>query len=227
MTMIDDFISLFFPRYCLGCSGSLARDEQQVCIHCLTSVPKTKSHEEETNFVAQKFYGKVDFQHALAYYTFQQDGIVQKLLHQIKYSNQPQLAFELGERYAIELSKKFDAIPFDLIIPVPLHFKKRKIRGYNQSEMFADGLASRWNIPVKGKALERKIFTTTQTSKTRIERWKNVESIFTIKDDSVLDQHILLVDDVITTGATIEACANSLIEKGAKTLSVAAIAAAK
>lgn len=227
MTMIDDFVSLFFPRYCLGCSGSLTKDEQQVCIHCLTDIPKTKSHENETNFVAQKFYGKVNFSHALAYFTFQQEGTVQKLLHQIKYNNQPQLAVELGERYAIELERKLVKIPFDVIIPVPLHFKKLKIRGYNQSEMFANGLDSRWQIPVNAQALKRDVFTTTQTSKTRLERWKNVESIFTVNDLSILDKHILIVDDVITTGATIEACANALIENGAKTISVAAIAAAK
>lgn len=227
MTMIDDFVSLFFPRYCLGCSGSLTRNEQQVCIHCLTNIPKTRSHEADDNFVAQKFYGKIKFHSALAFYTFQQDGIVQKLLHQIKYNNQPQLAVELGERYAVELAAKFEVMPFELIIPVPLHFKKRKIRGYNQSEMFANGLAAKWNIPVNTKALTREVFTTTQTSKTRIERWKNVESIFTINDKSILDKHILLVDDVITTGATIEACANALIDQGADALSVAAIAAAK
>ena len=225
--MIDDFVSLFFPRYCLGCSGSLTRDEQQVCIHCLTNIPKTKSHEEDANFVAQKFYGKINFHHVWAFCTFQQESTVQKLLHQIKYNNQPQLAVELGERYAIELEATFGTVPFDLIIPVPLHFKKRKIRGYNQSEMFANGLASKWNIPVNTKALTREVFTTTQTSKTRIERWKNVESIFTIDDKSILDKHILIVDDVITTGATIEACANALIDQGANALSVAAIAAAK
>ena len=166
MTMIDDFVSLFFPRYCLGCSGSLTRDEQQVCIHCLTNIPKTKSHESETNFVAQKFFGKVNFEHALAYYTFQQEGIVQKLLHQIKYNNQPQLAFELGERYAVELEREIKEIPFEVIIPVPLHFKKMKIRGYNQSEMFANGLGARWQLAVNGKALKREVFTSTQQLKT-------------------------------------------------------------
>jgi ComF family protein len=225
--MINDFVSLFFPRFCLGCNGSLLKGESHVCIHCYSKITKTNSHHENDNFIMKKFYGKVKISSALAYYVFFKKGIVQHLLHSLKYDNQPTLAIELGARYAVELLKNNESLSFEVLVPVPLHQSKLKIRGYNQSEQFALGLSQILDIPVKANALKRIKATTTQTSKTRLERWKNVDQIFEITDDGIVGKHVLIVDDVITTGATLESCALCLLEHGAKDVSVIAIAAAK
>jgi ComF family protein len=227
MTMIDDFISLFFPRYCLGCKGPLLKGEQNVCLHCFVAIPKTNSHLDENNFIAVKFYGKIQLTSVWAYYTFQKSGIVQELLHNLKYNNRPTLAVELGNKYANELLLKVENIPFDIIVPVPLHFKKQKLRGYNQSEQFALGLEQVFRIPVFANALKRTKYTSTQTSKSRMERWKNVDQIFETNDVIISGKHVLLVDDVITTGSTIESCAYVLLQGGAKEVSIIALAAAK
>ncbi len=224
--MIDDFISLFFPRFCLGCNGTLLKGEKHVCIYCYTNVESTNSHLEKDNFIKQKFYGKVNVSKALAYFVFLKGGIVQHLLHNLKYENQPDLGVELGIRYAAELLNYSEVWPFELIVPVPLHRSKLKLRGYNQSEEFAKGLASTLNTPINS-ALRRIKATTTQTSKSRLERWKNVHQIFEVIDKEVVGKHILLVDDVITTGSTLESCVQVLIEAGASEVSVMAIAAAR
>lgn len=224
--MIDDFISLFFPRFCLGCNGTLLKGEKQVCIHCYTNAENTDSHLDKENFIKQKFYGKVDVSLALAYFVFLKGGIVQHLLHNLKYENQPELGLELGMRYASELLNYSEEWPFELIVPVPLHRSKLKLRGYNQSEEFANGLACTLNIPVNN-ALKRIKATTTQTSKSKLERWKNVDQIFEVIDKEVVGKHILLVDDVITTGSTLESCIQTLNAAGASEVSVMAIAAAK
>lgn len=226
--MLADFISLFFPQYCVACNSSLVKGERLVCITCQHKLPKTNSHLDNTNFVAQKFYGKVRIIHAFAFYRFERRGRVQKILHELKYKNQPELGVLLGQLYGQELKEAGLANKFDIIIPVPLHKSKLRRRGYNQSQKFAEGLASSMEIDVIPNCLKRSRRTETQTRKSRLERWNNVAEIFELNNqDKIRDKKILLVDDVITTGATLEACALELLNGGAKEISVCAIAAAK
>ncbi|UII22347.1 ComF family protein [Fulvivirga ligni] len=226
--MLNDFLSLIFPNYCLACNRGLAKGEELLCLKCEYSLPQTKSHLEPDNFIAHKFYGRVPLAHVFANYKFNKSGKVQRLLHRLKYDNKPELGVLLGKKYGVELAKDGFQDKFDIIVPVPLHAKRLRRRGYNQSEMFADGLSEALGVPREADALIRRRNTFTQTKKSRLSRWKNVSEIFQLNDSiSIEDKHILLVDDVITTGATIEACVHPLIDGGSKSVSVAAIAAAK
>ncbi|MEQ8925135.1 MAG: ComF family protein [Fulvivirga sp.] len=214
MRILEDFISLFFPNFCLSCNRALYKQERLVCTHCISEAAKTNSHLERENFIKRKFNGKIQIENAWSYLYFQQGGIAQKLIHHLKYENRPELGVELGKRYAIAIKQIIYQDKPDYIVPVPLHYKKLKKRGYNQSEEFAKGLSEVLGVPFTN-ALERKVATETQTAKTRMARWENVNTIFTLKENLV-NKHILLVDDVITTGATIEACAQTLINNGCR-----------
>lgn len=226
--MLSDFVSLFFPNYCMACNNGLVKGEELLCLACDHEIPRTQSHHHKDNFVANKFYGKILLFDAVAYFRFSKSGKVQQLLHCLKYKNMPELGEYLGRRYGSELKTKGFEVAYDLIVPVPLHQRKLKRRGYNQSAMIARGLADALNLPVKQDLIIRNISTSTQTRKSRIERWRNVDAIFSIKAKvTINDKTILLVDDVITTGATLESCAQVLLDAGCKAVGVAAIAAAK
>ncbi len=186
---------------------------------------KTNSHKEKVNVIDSKFYGKLPVENVWSYFYLQKNGIAEKLIYHLKYANMPQLGIELGLKYGKELLISGKIMNYDFIVPVPLHYKKLKIRGYNQSTKFSEGLSESLNIPVV-EALNRKVATETQTSKSRLARWKNVNSIFEISNDSINGKSILLVDDVVTTGATLEACGNVLIDKGCR-LSIITLASAK
>lgn len=194
-------------------------------MNCITNVAKTNSHQISNNFIEQKFYGRVQIESAWSYYYFQPQGIAQRIIHHLKYENCPELGVELGKRYGQELREIVKKSEIDVILPVPLHFKKYKIRGYNQSECIAQGMSIALEIPVKN-AIKRNKQTESQTSKSRIQRWNNVDSIFEIVDNSIDGKNVLLVDDVITTGATLEACVQSLKTNNCNVY-IATIAAAK
>lgn len=226
--MLNDFISLFFPKYCMACNNNLVKGEEMVCLKCDYEIPKTDSHLDKYNFIAAKFYGKVHLQDAVAFYKFTKNGRVQRLLHKLKYHNKPALGELIGRKYGHELMGIEIQAEYDLIVPVPLHKTKLRRRGYNQSAVFASGLGEVLRIPVQEYALKRNVKTTTQTRKSRIERWRNVDNIFVVPEpEGVKDKRILLVDDVITTGSTLESCARALLDSGCKSVGVAAIAAAK
>lgn len=174
---------------------------------------KTNSHKHEINFLERKFHGSCDLLFAYSYLYFQKSGIAQKVIHHIKYEGRDDLAIEMGKRYGLELKPYVSGFEIEAIVPVPLHKKKLKIRGYNQSMKLAEGLSSSLEIPVID-GLNRNIETSTQTRKSRVQRWQNVESVFSLADHSVINKRVVLVDDVITTGATIESCAQFLINNG-------------
>ena len=224
--MLNDFISLFFPNYCATCQHTLIKGEQVICLKCDHAIPKTCTHKSGDDFVAKKFYGKIKLDHVLAYYLFEKDGLVQKLLHKLKYKNQPEIGVYIGLRYGKLLFQSGFQDKFDIIIPVPLHKKKLKIRGYNQSSKFAEGLSIALNIPFDEQYLIRVMNTSTQTKKSRLKRWQNVMNVFQNESD-LKGMNVLLVDDIITTGSTLESCARELLKSQCKSLSVAAIAAAR
>ncbi len=223
-----DFISLFYPNFCLGCSQGLVKGEDILCTHCLVELPKTRYHEWGDNPIKNRLAVRLPIVHAWAYLKFRKTGLVQHLLHQLKYNNQPEVGLKLGKAYAYDLKKAGFENSFDLIIPVPLHPSRRRMRGYNQSAKFAEGLSAELNIPFDDDISLRTISTATQTKKTKLQRWENVESVFALHhSDKIMGKRILLVDDVITTGATIEACGNHLLKNGCAELSVACIAEAQ
>lgn len=225
MTLINDFMSLIYPRKCEACGNLLFRHEIFLCNYCQLNLPKSNYHKIAGNPLGLTFAGRVPLEHAMSFYVFEKSGKIQKLLHSIKYEDQKELAQFLGKRYAAELLKDFKALPFDVVVPIPLHKKKLKLRGFNQSESFAKGICEVAGLPLDTKSMSRVIETSTQTRKKKYERWENVEGIFGLADNhSLSGKHVLLVDDVITTGATIEAACMALKQVEGLKISVAAIA---
>lgn len=227
-TYLSAFFSILFPENCLSCNGIIEQGEKDICSICKFSLPRTGFHLDNQNLVAQKFWGKIKVEHAISYLFFKKENNVQKLLHELKYNKQPQIGEILGNWYAQELLDNDFHKNFDIIIPVPMHPKKQKKRGYNQSACFGKGLAEIWGIPQLENGIKKLSNTVSQTKKSREERYENMKNGFEITNsEAIKDKNILLVDDVITTGATLEVCANLLLEQGAKTVSIATIAAAQ
>lgn len=227
MDILKDFVSLFFPRYCLACSNSLVAGEETLCTRCIVLLPKT-NYDIEDNPVKDRLAGRLPILYGIAFLKLKKRGVVQKMLHQLKYKHHPEIGVKLGKVFGHELIQKGLAATFDLIIPVPLHPSRIRKRGYNQSAKFAEGLGYVLNIPWDESISVRKTKTKTQTNKSKVERWENVKDVFAIaQSDQIAGKRILLVDDVITTGATLEACGMHLVNNGCAQLSVACIAEAQ
>ncbi len=223
--MFNDFIALIFPHICVSCGKSLYKNEHSICTYCAYYLPKTNFHLENDNPIAKIFWGRVPVFSAAAYYGFNKGGKVQHLIHQLKYKGQKHIGVSVGKLYGYELKYCEDFNSVDTIIPVPLHPKRQRKRGYNQSDCFAEGLAESMNVEADYKTLYRAVESETQTKKSRFNRWQNVESIFQLRNPEKIEgKHILLVDDVITTGATLEACANTLLQVSGVKVSIVAMA---
>lgn len=226
VSIISDFINLCYPKLCAACSNTLVKNEDTICTVCIIHLPKTNYHLNIENPLNKIFWGRVPIEMVAAFYFFNKGNKVQNLLHELKYKGNKSVGEKIGVLYGYELlnSPIFNTI--DYIIPVPLHPKKLKKRGYNQSEWFANGLSQSMNIPVSTTILYRNTDSSTQTKKSRFNRWENVAEIFGVNSPELINnKHILLVDDVVTTGATIEACAKILKEHHTK-VSVVSIASA-
>jgi ComF family protein len=227
--IFSDFLTLLFPEYCYACEKSLARGEAIVCTNCRLKLPYTNVHLQEPahNELSVRFFGKVPVQHTLAYLYFNRAGRVQRLLHALKYRGVQEIGETLGTWYGHNLREAGYSETFDIIVTVPLHARRQRQRGYNQNDTFARGLAEALDLPWSGKALKRTQYTSSQTHKTRPERWANVEHVFQVNKPEIIQaKRVLLIDDVITTGATLEACAVSLLKAGCQKVSVCTIAAA-
>lgn len=221
----NDFMNLFYPRLCEACGNYLFKNEETICTRCLFNLPKTDFHFKKDNPVSILFWGRVNINYASSYYTFSKGSKFQKLIHKLKYHNKKEIGLVLGKHFGESLKKSDFFKDIDVIIPVPLHPKKEKIRGYNQANMIAIGLSKSMKIPVNSTSLVRLIHTNSQTRKNKLERWENVNNIFELLDPHTLEnKHILLVDDVVTTGSTLESCSHALLKaKGAK-VSIATLA---
>lgn len=224
--VLEDFVSLFYPRYCRGCYNSLVKGEDLLCTQCLLEMPKSYYHLQRDNPFFLKFRGRLPVAHVMTLYKFVKESRVQHVLHALKYKQQPELGEMLGKVYGHDLLEADFKNCFDLIVPVPLHASRRRIRGYNQSEEFGKGLSQMLEVPCDDSYMQRKARTETQTDKTKLTRWENVENIFHVLNTKpIAEKRILLVDDVVTTGATLEACGRALLGAGCRELSIACIAA--
>ncbi|MFH1159756.1 MAG: phosphoribosyltransferase family protein [bacterium] len=225
---IDDFISLIYPRICACCGNSLWRHEQVICTSCEFHLPKTWFHLEHDNPVSRAFWGRARVESATAYLHFNKGNKVQRLIHHLKYKGRKDIGIYLGSQYGLYLKNSPFFNSADLVIPVPLHRKKLRQRGYNQSEQFGIGLATSMRIRVDNQQLCRISSSETQTRKSRFKRWENVAGIFAVKNPGKLEgKHVILVDDVITTGATLEACVQVLSLIPDIRVSIATIATTK
>jgi ComF family protein len=201
------------------------RNEKLICTECYILIPRTNYHLKTDNPVSQLFWGRCMIEQAAAFSFYTRDSRIRRLIHQLKYKGIREVGPELGRIYARTLKSSGFLNDIDLIIPVPLHPSKKRQRGYNQSDLISLGISEVSGIPMESELLVRKTVTKTQTRKTRYDRWINVEDIFRVTDqDRIKDMHILLVDDVITTGSTLEACASELLKVENVKVSVAALA---
>ena len=226
-TYLEDFVALFYPHICSGCGAALMKGEEVICLGCLADLPKTNYHHLLENPVFQIFIGRANINFATSFCRFDKGGRLQHLLHLLKYKGSREVGNKLGLIFGYELTQSQSFKDIDAIIPVPLHPVKEKKRGYNQSTEICIGLAASMGKPMITDGLIREISNSTQTRKGRFERWENVSGIFKVNHPEKLkNKHLLLVDDVITTGATLEACCHPLLEISGVKVSVATIACA-
>jgi ComF family protein len=225
--VLRDFVSLLYPNYCAACEGPLVKGEKLICTRCMVQMPQTNYHLDPSNPLKNRLACRINIRYAMALFKFSKSGRVQSLLHGLKYKNQPELGIMLGNIYGDRMACAKLGEAFEIIIPVALHPSRKRKRGYNQSAKFAEGLSEVLGIPFSDEIIERTVKTETQTRKTKLNRWQNVTEVFQVKDlDLVQNKNVLLVDDVVTTGATLEACGNCLLNAGCSTLSLACIAEA-
>lgn len=226
-TILNDLLNLFFPKLCILCQEPLIDKEEQICLNCLCDLPHTNFHTQNDNPVLQLLAGIIRIENATAFLYYDKGGKVQRLIHSFKYRGNKELAFLLGKQMALHLQASPVFKDVDILLPVPLHKKRKRKRGYNQSEWICYGIASVWGIPVNKEVLTKVTVTNTQTRKNLYDRWLNVKEMFSLKDpDSIAGKHILLIDDVITSGSTLSACAKTLTNIPGIRLSILTLAVA-
>jgi len=222
---VSDVLELLFPSLCITCGERLISQEKHICFDCWNDLPVTNFHADPSNKVAQLFWGRTQLENATAFFSYKKGSRYQQLIHFIKYKGLKELGFETGQRFGFALNDSESFSSVDIIVPVPLHPKKEKIRGYNQCLWIARGMSQSMQKELSDNNLFRNIYTTTQTRKNRFERWQNVEGIFGVhQPDEFEGKHILLVDDVVTTGSTLEACAYQILQIPGARASIATLA---
>lgn len=222
--LLHDFVALFFPNYCIHCQTKLLPQEKWLCTACFASLPRIPCDADTQTFLAQKLCGEAPIIQAFALYQFGEGNAVQHLVHHLKYKNTPLIGEMLGVICGMQVAQYVSENTIECVMGVPLHPTRLRKRGYNQCDYFAKGVAMVLNVPWYNQYIRRIKNTATQTKKTKQERMLNVQGAFEVIDtEFIRDQHVLLVDDVITTGATVKACAAALFNAGVKKISVATI----
>lgn len=212
-SMFNDLINLFFPHVCLACKNLMVTHEIYVCTTCRHNLPVTNYHFDNNDAVQKVLYGRVNLENATALLHFSKKGIVQELLHNLKYRGHESIGLFLGKWLGAELSEIENYSNIDVVVPVPLHKSKLRKRGYNQVTKFGEEIAKALNVEYNATVLQKIKATKTQVFKDRMKRWVDNKTVFTITENQSLQgKHILLVDDIITTGATMETCANALLQ---------------
>jgi ComF family protein len=211
--VFNSLLNLFFPKVCAGCRKLLLATENVLCTNCRHEMPLTQYHLDSKNEAVKKFYGKIEIEYASAFLYFNKKGIVQELIHNLKYKGQEEIGTILGNWYIEDLRELQLKIPFDVVIPVPLHKRKFKERGYNQVTTFGKTLAKGLGIAYDDTVLYRKKYSKTQSKKNLLGRSENIENIFDVYSiEKHQNKHLLIIDDVLTTGATLEACSRALLK---------------
>lgn len=227
MKWFKHFLDIIYPRTCEACGEALLGGENLICMNCMIDLPRTNSHIQKLDKVSNRFWGKIPVTETITFMKFSKKGKVQKLLHELKYRNKPEVGKYLGRIYGVDLKAVGFNKKVDLIIGVPLHPAKLIQRGYNQADCIAEGLSDALEIPFETNAVKRLVHTETQTKKSRIERFQNVENIFEVIDaEKIRGKRIAIVDDVLTTGSTLESLGRTLLNAQAKEISIVTIAAA-
>lgn len=222
---MHDFSHLFFPHNCLGCYSDVLSNEHFLCAECFSKLPETGFFEHANNAMEKIFYGRIPVQQAGCAFYFNDHSILHQLVLQLKYRGRKDIGIYLGKLMRNHLleSGRFDHL--DAVIALPLNKAKENKRGYNQSAILAGKIAESLQIPLLENVIERKIFTESQTTKSRIARWENMQNIFSVIDPAAIEnKHILLVDDIITTGATLEGCGMEILQTQGASLSLATLA---
>lgn len=219
------FSHLFYPHNCEGCGTDTLRDDYFLCARCLHKLPETGFFGKEANPVEKLFYGRLNITNAAAAFYFTKDSLLQHVLVQLKYKSNKESGYFLGRMmgYALLQTERFNQT--DILVPLPLNPKKEYLRGYNQAALICEGISEVWHKPVCADAVTRIRFTETQTHQNRVSRWQNMEGVFRVtRPEALKNKHILLIDDVITTGATLEACGSSLLEIEVASVNIATAA---
>ncbi len=216
MKPLRDLIGLLFPRYCAGCFDALQYHERTICTSCKMTLPYTDYKPQSSNPIEKHFWGKVEVESAVALIQFHKGTAIMNLLHELKYRNNEHVGEILGKLFYNYYEPTDFFTDVDYIIPVPLHEKKLSIRGYNQCSSICRGLNELSGIEVLEDGLKRNRANQTQTKKGRFERFENTQSLFSVLNEKVVGKNVLLIDDVITTGSTLEACVKPLVESNCK-----------
>lgn len=226
MSLLNDIIFFFFPSCCEVCGRLMNDGEKIICSYCYLGLPRTNFHKQKDNPVSKLFWGRVKIEEASSWFFFNKGSDFQKLLHRLKYQGYGEIGIFLGQSFASEITGTVFS-EADLMIPVPLHPRKKRKRGYNQSEKIAEGMQKILDIPLDTKTLIRSSFTDTQTRRSRFDRFMNMQDKFSITDEEkIRGKKILLIDDVVTTGSTLEACAQVLLDGGCGGVYIATVAVA-
>ncbi|SHM41543.1 ComF family protein [Chitinophaga sp. CF418] len=214
--LLASLLDLLYPHTCDGCGIDLTHTEKVLCLRCQRRLPLTGYQHLPDNPVEKIFWGRVNIRHAMAAYYYRKSSLLQQLIYQFKYNQREDIATHLGQQMGNILLQSRWLYEINSIIPVPIHPTKLQQRGYNQAILLANGIATVTGKPVMEEILFRNNYSPSQTNKGRLLRWQNVSGVFSIRPGNYLkDQHILLIDDVLTTGATLEACSNLLVGAGA------------
>ena len=223
--ILSPLIHLFYPHVCAGCASDILEAPNLLCLHCIDQLPHTGYANLSGNPVEKIFWGRIHINAAMSEFYFSKGNIVQSLIHELKYKGNKDIGVMLGNMIGNSLLNNDRFLDIEALIPLPLFAEKEFKRGYNQSEVLCQGIREATNIPIINGNVIRKRPTETQTKKRRSQRWENVEGSFLIKDPKKLeDKHVLLVDDVITTGSTLEACGSIIMQVPHVSLSIASLA---
>lgn len=227
--LLTDVFNLFYPKVCLTCENTLHQHEEVICYQCENSLPLTGHYKDAENELAKRLWGRIEIQGAMGLYDFHKGAQVQQLLHELKYRKRQDAGAYMGRLLGEQLRQPDSIIKgIDIIVPVPLHPKKEKQRGYNQCAPIAKAISETTGWPMASSALTRTVKNTSQTGMNRFERFENVKDIFAVKDAHQLQgKHVLLIDDVITTGATSESCIRTILSVPDTKVSFVAVGYAK
>jgi ComF family protein len=221
----DSLLHLFVPHQCAGCGSDIMSQRQVLCLWCIDRLPVTHFHNHADNPVEKIFWGRLPLLNAASYLYFSKDSLLQRLIHQLKYDGHKELGLFLGRKMGEALGQcnRFGAI--EALVPLPLFAARERKRGYNQADLLCQGMAEVLDVPVLKNSVRRRTQSETQTRKNRIERWQNMQGKFEVQQPQALrGKHIVLVDDVITTGATLEACGHEILSAGELQLSIMTMA---